>query len=97
MTDAHNLTDTASAVRIVVPSTLLPAKAAQAAMRHSDIDLTIGTYTDPKFFGVRQAVERLPAFAPHRAARRLPRVPTKVLGLVTRRDIFWHSLTRWEQ
>ena len=42
-------------------------RTAQAAMRHSDIKLTMGTYTDPKFLEVRQAVERLPAFAPHRA------------------------------
>ena len=27
-------------------------------------------------------------------SRRLPRVPTKVQGLVTQRGIFWHSLTR---
>ncbi len=39
-------------------------RTAQAAMRHSDIKLTMGTYTDPKLLEVRQAVERLPAFPP---------------------------------
>lgn len=36
-------------------------RTAQAALRHSDIKLTMGTYTDPKLLDVRQAVERLPA------------------------------------
>ena len=35
-------------------------RTAQAAMRHSDIKLTMGVYTDPKLLDVRQAVERLP-------------------------------------
>jgi hypothetical protein len=39
-------------------------RTAQAAMRHSDIKLTMGTYTDPKLLDVRQAVERLPNFTP---------------------------------
>jgi hypothetical protein len=34
---------------------------AQAAMRYSDSNLTMNTYTDPKLIDVRKAVERLPA------------------------------------
>ncbi len=45
----------------------------QAAMRHSDISQTMGTYTDPARLEVRQAVERLPSFAPNAA----PIPPTK--------------------
>ena len=40
-------------------------RTAQAAMRHSDIKLTMGVYTDAGHLDVRQAVERLPEFAPH--------------------------------
>ena len=36
-------------------------RTAQAAMRHSDIKLTMGVYTDPRLLDVRAAVERLPA------------------------------------
>src|SRR6202040_2189910 len=36
-------------------------RTAQAAMRHSDIRLTMGVYTDPKLLDVRGAVEALPA------------------------------------
>ena len=39
-------------------------RTAQAAMRHSDIRLTMGTYTDPRLLAVREAVERLPSFGP---------------------------------
>ena len=39
-------------------------RTAQAAMRHSDIKLTMGVYTDAGHLDVRQAVERLPEFAP---------------------------------
>ena len=35
-------------------------RTAQAAMRHSDIKLTMGVYTDPRLLDVRGAVERLP-------------------------------------
>ena len=35
-------------------------RTAQAAMRHSDIKLTMGTYTDAKHLDVREAMERLP-------------------------------------
>ena len=41
-------------------------------MRHSDINLTMGSYTDPKLLEVRQAVERLPSFAPQRVYPRPP-------------------------
>ncbi|MDB5310437.1 MAG: hypothetical protein JWO38_4639, partial [Gemmataceae bacterium] len=36
-------------------------RTAQAAMRHSDIKLTMGVYTDPRLLDVRGAVDRLPA------------------------------------
>ncbi len=36
-------------------------RTAQAAMRHSDIRLTMGVYTDPKLLDVRGAVDALPA------------------------------------
>jgi len=36
-------------------------RTAQAAMRHSDIKLTMGVYTDPRLLDVRGAVERLPS------------------------------------
>ncbi|MDY3555746.1 site-specific integrase [Gemmata sp. JC717] len=47
-------------------------RTAQAAMRHSDIKLTMGTYTDPKLLEVRQALERLPSFTPGRSAAVVP-------------------------
>ncbi len=37
-------------------------RTAQEAMRHSDIKLTMGVYTDPRLLDVRGAVEKLPAF-----------------------------------
>jgi integrase len=36
-------------------------RTAQQALRHSDIKLTMGVYTDPRLLDVRGAVERLPA------------------------------------
>ena len=36
-------------------------RTAQAAMRHSDVNLTMGTYTDPKLLDVAGAMESLPA------------------------------------
>jgi hypothetical protein len=36
-------------------------RTAQAAMRHSDIKLTMGVYTDPKSLDVRGALDALPA------------------------------------
>ena len=38
-------------------------KVAQMAMRHSDIRLTMETYTDPKLFDVAGALDALPAFS----------------------------------
>ena len=35
-------------------------RTAQAAMRHANLQLTMGTYTDAKHLGVREAMERLP-------------------------------------
>jgi integrase len=37
-------------------------RVAQAAMRHSKLDLTMNVYTDPKMLDVAQAVNALPAF-----------------------------------
>ena len=37
-------------------------RVAQAAMRHSDISLTMNVYTDPRLLQVRSAVESLPVF-----------------------------------
>ncbi len=37
-------------------------RTAQAAMRHSTIDLTMNTYTDPKLLDVAGALESLPSF-----------------------------------
>ena len=36
-------------------------RTAQAAMRHSDIDLTVNVYTDPRLLDVRGALDMLPA------------------------------------
>jgi integrase len=38
-------------------------RSAQAAMRHSDIRLTMQTYTDPKLLEIRKAVEALPGIS----------------------------------
>ena len=38
-------------------------RTAQAAMRHSDIKLTMGVYTDPKLLDVRGALDALPTLA----------------------------------
>lgn len=38
-------------------------RTAQAAMRHSSIDLTMNTYTDPRMLDVQKAVETLPEFS----------------------------------
>ena len=37
-------------------------RTAQAAMRHSSIDLTMNTYTDARLLGTAEAVETLPSF-----------------------------------
>ena len=39
-------------------------RTAQAAMRHSTIDLTMNVYTDPKLLDVHGAVESLPSLSP---------------------------------
>src|SRR4029078_10497665 len=39
----------------------VPPRVAQAAMRHSDISLTMTTYTDPKLLDVHGALKALPA------------------------------------
>jgi hypothetical protein len=36
-------------------------RVAQAAMRHSTIDLTMSVYTDPKLLDVARALDALPA------------------------------------
>src|ERR1039457_7704408 len=38
-------------------------RTAQAAMRHSDIRLTMGVYTDPKLLDVRGALDALPVLS----------------------------------
>ncbi len=41
----------------------VPPRTAQAAMRHSSIDLTMNVYTDPTLLDVAGAVEALPALS----------------------------------
>jgi integrase len=41
----------------------VPPRVAQQLMRHSDIRLTMGVYTDPKLFDLQGAVEQLPSVA----------------------------------
>jgi len=38
----------------------VPPRTAQAAMRHSSLDLTMNVYTDPELLDVAGAVEALP-------------------------------------
>ena len=40
----------------------------QQAMRHSDIKLTMGVYTDPRLLDIRGAIEKLPALSGHSVA-----------------------------
>lgn len=47
-------------------------RVAMAAMRHSDLRLTMTVYTDPALLGVRDALDKLPAFA-----TTAPQPPTK--------------------
>src|SRR6476659_7111638 len=54
-------------------------RTAQAAMRHSDIKLTMGVYTDPRLLDVRGAVERLPALP-------LPDGPSRTAAAATGTD-----------
>ena len=44
-------------------------RVAQAAMRHSQIDLTMGVYTDPRMLDVAAAMDALPAFNGERVAQ----------------------------
>lgn len=65
-------------------------RTAQAALRHSDIKLTMGVYTDPALLDVRDALDRLPAFAatpvnitspptdPHQNPQRFPHLPPRL-------------------
>ncbi len=46
----------------------VPPRVAQAAMRHSSLDLTMNIYTDPTLLDVAGAINALPAFAPASAA-----------------------------
>lgn len=54
-------------------------RAAQAAMRHSTIDLTMNVYTDPRLLDVAGAVEALPAL-PLGGESRLPAATLKATG-----------------
>jgi integrase len=59
-------------------------RTAQSAMRHSDIRLTMGTYTDPKLLNVAGAMEALPALPldaePDQAAATMQSTGTDDLG-----------------
>ena len=73
-------------------------RTAQAAMRHSDIKLMMGVYTDPRFLEVRNALERLPAFTPAGEVSgnsTTKTVTKKVTNLVTQRGNSWLLLARW--
>ncbi|MBS3735518.1 MAG: tyrosine-type recombinase/integrase, partial [Phycisphaerae bacterium] len=43
-------------------------RTAQAAMRHSSLELTMNVYTDPRLLDVGAAVDALPSFDPRSAA-----------------------------
>ena len=71
--DVHALRTT---LGTMLSTTGTAPRTAQAAMRHSDIKLTMGVYTDPKLLEVREALERLPAMqAPSHLNKGSP--PTK--------------------
>jgi hypothetical protein len=55
-------------------------RTAQEAMRHSDIRLTMGTYTDPKLLDVAGAIEALPALP---LSHHAPREPLAATGTDT--------------
>ena len=54
-------------------------RTAQAAMRHSDIKLTMGVYTDPRLLDTRAAVEKLPTF-PLNSGNPPARAETRMTG-----------------
>ena len=54
-------------------------RTAQAAMRHSTIDLTMNVYTDPKLLDVVGALEALPRL-PLEASRRVDRLQLRPTG-----------------
>jgi integrase len=56
-------------------------RTAQALMRHSDINLTMSVYTDPRLLDTAAAVESLPAFAPAPVAPAV--APTQVISGAT--------------
>src|SRR5262249_48154538 len=47
---------------------------AQAAMRHSDIDLTMNTYTDPRLLDVHGAVQALPELPLNAGQSSIPQI-----------------------
>jgi len=50
-------------------------RTAQAAMRHSDMKLTMGVYTDPRLLDIRGAVEKLPSLTLPKSDPRLVAPP----------------------
>jgi integrase len=60
----------------------VPPRVAQQLMRHSDIRLTMGVYTDPKLFDLQGAVEALPSVAPPSTGRVAPGVAPTTVNLV---------------
>ncbi len=54
-------------------------RTAQAAMRHSKIDLTMNVYTDPRLLNVHGAVEALPAL-PLSGGERLEQIAVRATG-----------------
>jgi integrase len=67
--DVHALRTTFGTM---ISTTGTAPRTAQAAMRHSDISLTMGTYTDPALLDVRQAMERLPSLFDSRPPTKTP-------------------------
>ena len=45
-----------------LPKAGVAPRTAQAAMRHTSLDLTMNVYTDPRLLDVGAAVDALPAF-----------------------------------
>ena len=57
-------------------------RTAQSIMRHSDLRLTMGAYTDPQLLDQAAAVDALPAIASHRTEQPLP--PTHPMTSLSR-------------